>query len=166
MDTCDYAAPLQTAWGDTPQVRFWKRLLNENVDNLIKDPEKHLLRHMRHNHDMVKDYQRRFGHIFRERGLSLYKLIADACGEIWDDEDEEKGGVMKIRAPINQRINAVSLDNSRQVGVREDQTQGGLVPRRDGASEEDVQEGRLREGSAGISGGSSPEKAPGPKKKS
>ena len=83
---------MEAAWGDTPHARFWIRLLNENVDSLINDPEKILLRHMRHDHQMVRDYQKRFGCIFEERGLNLYELIARACGEIWDNEDEEKGG--------------------------------------------------------------------------
>ena len=83
---------MEAAWGDTPHARFWIRLLNENVDSLINDPEKILLRHMRHDHQMVRDYQKRFGCVFEERGLNLYELIARACGEIWDNEDEEKGG--------------------------------------------------------------------------
>ena len=87
---------METVWAqETAHQRFWRRLLNENVDRLINDPEKFLLKHMRHDHEMVKQYQRRYGHIFESRGLSLYKLIAKACGEVWDEEDEEKGGGRK-----------------------------------------------------------------------
>ena len=84
---------MEDTWvNNDPVARFWRRLHNECVDKLISDPEKFLLKHMRHDFEMVRHYQKRFGHIFRERGLNLYELIARACGEVWDDEDEEKGG--------------------------------------------------------------------------
>ena len=87
---------LQSAWKDTAHAQFWRRLLNEKVDSLVNDPEKILLRHMGFDHQMVRDYQKRFGTIFTERGLNLYELIARACGEVWDNEDEEKGGVLHL----------------------------------------------------------------------
>ena len=130
---------MQQVW-ESPAEGFWRRLLNGRVDDLVNDPKKVLLRHMRHDHVMVKRYQRRFGPIFRERGLNLYKLIADACGEVWDNEDEEKGMLPKKTPPRLNKGNAVSLDCAREVGLRQDQGQGGDVPGRDGPSEEDVQE--------------------------
>ena len=95
---------MQSAWKDTAHAQFWRRLLNEKVDSLVNDPEKILLRHMRFDHQMVRDYQKRFGTIFKERGLNLYELVARACGEVWDNEDEEKGGVLQKKvAPMEQR---------------------------------------------------------------
>ena len=135
---------MERAWeGDTPHSRFWRRLLNENVDQLINDPEKSLLKHMRHNHEMVKTYQRKFGVIFVERGLCLYKLIAEACGETWDEEDEEKqryAATHENVVPMSIK-NAVCLDNSRQVGLRENQGEGGDLSRCNGSGEKDLQEG-------------------------
>ena len=119
---------------------FWERLLNDNVDRLLRDPEKFLLKHMRYDHDFLRDYQRRFGTVLRARGLNLYKLVAQACGEVWDNEDEEKACFQpKKEAPMDQRGNAVSLDHARKVGVREDQGKGGDLPGCDGASEENLQ---------------------------
>ena len=49
---------MEEAWTDeTPHAKFWRRLLNENVDQLVNDPEKNLLKHMRHDHEMVKSYR-------------------------------------------------------------------------------------------------------------
>ena len=142
---------MHRAWEqDHPHARFWRRLLNENVDDLVNDPEKHLLKHMRFDHKMVKDYQRRFGQTLEERGLNLYKLIAEACGEIWDEEDEEKMCLPKKKPPMNKGRNAVSLDFARQGRVRQGESKGDDLPRRNGCREEDVQtqggSGRARGG--------------------
>ena len=146
---------MHNAWAqEEPIVRFWRRLLNENVDQLVNDPEKFLLKHMRHDHAMVKDYQKRFGQILDERGLNLYKLIAEACGEVWDEEDEEKQCLQPKKRPPMNKGNAVSLDHPREVRVREREVKGDDLPRRDGCREEDVQKG----GSGRARGG--PQKGP------
>ena len=135
---------MEAAWEDTPHASFWRRLLNENVDALINDPEKHLLRHMRYDHEMVRTYQKRFGCVFKERGMNLYELIARACGEVWDDEDDEKGGVLSKKVtPMEQReiANAVCLDHSREIGVREREIQGYELQASDGSREIVLQEG-------------------------
>ena len=159
---------MEAAWNDTPHARFWRRLLNENVDALINDPDKFLLRHMRHDHQMVRDYQKRYGSIFKERGLNLYELIARACGEVWDNEDEEKGGVLaKKAAPMEQREirNAVSLDHTREIGVRERKIQGNVVQAGDGRREKDLQEGQGCRRERGPRGGAQETAAAREKKK-
>ena len=144
-----------------PVARFWIRLHNECVDKLINDPEHFLLRHMRHDYKMVREYQKRFGDIFKERGVNLFELIANACGEVWDDEDEEKGGVMSkkiVPMEVKKSSNAVSVDCPRQVGVREGKVQGDDVQASDGFSKIQLQEGG--QGCRKI-GGASPQKASG-----
>ena len=152
---------MEAVWVDTsPHAVFWRRLHNEVVDKLVSDPDQFLLRHMRFDHGMVREYQKRFGHIFTARGLNLYELIARACGEVWDDEDEEKGGVMQKKvAPmdVKENPNAISVDRPRQIGLREREGQGHVVQGRDDRREEDVQEGR--QGRC-FFGGGSPQKAP------
>lgn len=120
----------------TPQQRFWIKLQNQRVNQLVSDPDRFLLRHMRHDHAMVKRHQKLFGHIFEQRGLCLYKLIAEACGENWDSEDEQKNC-----APMEQRSpdNAVSLDCPRQANVREGESEGDVVQAGDDRREEDLQ---------------------------
>ena len=140
---------MDSVWREGPVKRFWDRLLNENVDRLVTDPEQFLLKHMRHDYAMVKDYQKRFGHIFEERGLNLYKLIAEACGEVWDDEDEQKQCFQPKKKPPMNKGNAVSLDHSRQGCLRQGEVEGDELPRRDGCREEDVQE----KGGSGRTGG-------------
>ena len=151
---------MEAAWVDeSPAAKFWSRLHNEVVDKLVSDPDQFLLRHMRFDHDMVREYQKRFGHIFTERGLNLYELIAKACGEVWDNEDEEKGGHMKKVAPmdVKENPNAICVDHPRQIGLREREGQGHVVQGRDDRREEDLQEeGRGRR----FFGGGSPQKAP------
>jgi hypothetical protein len=153
-------------WEDRgdPVARFWSRLHHDCVDKLINDPEKFLLRHMRHDHDMVLEYQKRFGYIFEERGVSLYALIAKACGEIWDDEDEEKGTLPPRRkkvVPIKQKkpTNAISLGPACASRVPEGKGEGPNVPRSNGSSEKNLgfEESRRRfEESFGRSGGGGP----------
>ena len=149
---------------DSPQIRFLCRLHNQVVDQMLEDPDQFLLRHMRHDYKMVRDYQKRFGSIFKERGLNLFELIARACGEVWDNEDEEKGGLpIKNLAPMEVKKrgpNAVSVDCPRQVGVREGKRQGHVVQAGDGRREVELQAGG--QGRREIGGGGSPQKAPGP----
>ena len=143
---------MEGAWTNAsdPHVLFWKRLQNQNVDQLLESPE--LLRHMRYDHKLVKRHLKHFGSVFKERGLNLYELIARACGDVWDEEDEEKS------APLGVKENAVSLDCSREIGLRQDQGQGRYLPRRNGPGEKILQ----KEGSCC---GGSPQKAPTKKKK-
>ena len=155
---------MEEVWvDDSPVARFWRRLHNECVDKLINDPEQFLLKHMRHDYQMVRDHQKRFGHIFKERGLNLYELIARACGEVWDNEDEEKGGVRhreKI-VPIGvKEQHAISLDPAREVGVREGKVQGDVVQAGNGRREIQLQEGGRRK-----TGGSAQEAPRAEKKK-
>jgi len=127
---------MEACWNrTTPHQRFWIRLQNQRVDQLVSDPERFLLRHMRHDHEMVKSHQKLLGHIFKERGLCLYKLIAEACGENWDSEDEQKNC-----PPMEQRPdNAISLDCPREERVREREVKGDVVQASDDRREEDVQ---------------------------
>merc|ERR1711964_470352 len=74
--------------GESPQARFWSRLLNSRVDLPVNSQD--WLKSLRYRHDEVKWWNRRCGHIFEERGINLYQLIAQSHGECWDDEDEQK----------------------------------------------------------------------------
>ena len=138
---------MDSVWREGPVKRFWDRLLNENVDRLVTDPEQFLLKHMRHDYAMVKDYQKRFGHIFEERGLNLFQLIAKASGEVWDSEDEEKGAciLLKKRPPSNQRNhgNHDDFDPARESGVPEGEGRGDEVQGRPSCSSEDLEKGVL-----------------------
>ena len=142
-------------WVD-PVGRFWDRLYNGVVDGMLHDPQKVLLRHMRHDYEMVRDYQKRLGYIFRERGLNLYELIARACGEIWDEEDDEKGGVLKKLVPmvLKGAQHAVRVDYPCQVGVREREIQGDDVQAGNDQCKIELQEGEGRK----VGGGGSQEK--------
>ena len=130
--TC--ADPPVSVWeNDSPHARFWRRLLNENVDKIISDREH--LRKLRFANDLVKNYQRRLGHIFEERGLNLYQLIAEAHNECWDSEDDQKTAPVPVQKPkekvvpmeVKKNHNAVSLDHPRQVGVRRREEEECLV---------------------------------------
>ena len=114
---------LEEAWEDnSPHARFWRQLLNSRVDDLLSSPN--WLRELRYNHDMVRWWQRKCGHIFEERGLNLYQLIADAHGEIWDEEDEQKCAQLKknvVSPNVKEKPrqdDGVSLDHARKVRVR------------------------------------------------
>ena len=133
---------MEQMWEEGPAARFWKRLLNQNVDKLINDPEKFLLKHMRYDNKMFRDYQKRFGSILEERGLCLYKLVGQAYGEVWDSEDEAKTEDKK-KVSSNQRNhgNHDDLDPTRESGLRKRQGQGHVVQSCTPGSREDLEEG-------------------------
>ena len=89
---------MQKAWEDnSPAAKFWRQLVRDRATEYMRDPA--FLRDMRHDYTMVRDYQKRFGRVWAEYGTNIYRLIAEACGECWDSEDEEKK-----EAAVNQRI--------------------------------------------------------------
>mgnify|MGYP003710373293 CR=1 FL=1 len=135
---------MEQMWEEGPAARFWKRLLNQNVDKLINDPEKFLLKHMRYDNEMFRDYQKRFGSILEERGLCLYKLVGQAYGEVWDSEDEAKTEDKK-KVSSNQRNhgNHDDLDPARESGVPEGEGRGDEVQGRPSCSSEDLEKGVL-----------------------
>ena len=81
---------------DTPATRFWQRLVRERAIEFMQSPE--YLKKLRFDYDRAKADQKLFGEIWREYGTSVFQLIAEAHGETWDAEDEEKNDVA-----INQR---------------------------------------------------------------
>ena len=87
---------------DSAHGRFWAQLIQENADRRMLDDE--YLKRLRYRHDLAKEDQKRFGHIWARHNTNIYKLIASACGEVWDNEDEEKhGGKSSARTPWSQR---------------------------------------------------------------
>ena len=57
---------MENAWLDeTPQAKFWRRLLNDRVDPLVNTPT--WLKNLRFRNDEVKWWLKRCGHIFEER---------------------------------------------------------------------------------------------------
>ena len=141
---------MNSVWNEeTPHQRFWRQLLNKNVDDLINDPEAFLLKHMRYDNDMAKGYQKRFGASLTERGTNIYKLIAGACGEQWDSEDEQKNACAPVKKefPCNQRNHGThdDLDPARKSGLPEGQGRGHVVQIRTAGSGEDLEKG-LRKG--------------------
>ena len=89
---------MEKVWVDnSPHAKFWRQLLNDRVDELIHSPE--WLKNLRYRNDEVQWWRKRAGHIFEERGINLYHLIAQAHGECWDAEDEEKHAPSKNVVP-------------------------------------------------------------------
>ena len=125
---------MEKIWSDPgPHERFLRELMNSRVDELVNDPA--WLKRMRYRNEEVLWWNKRAGYIFEERGLNLYQLIAEAHGECWDNEDEEKSASAKSAGlppprpggeknvpPMGkepqQKEDAVSLDHPRQIGVR------------------------------------------------
>ena len=94
---------MHKAWeDDSPRARFWSRLVRQRAEQFMRDEE--YLRSLRHRNEFAKHDQKLFGAIWAEHGTNVYKLIAGACGEVWDDEDEEKNASReKNIAAITQR---------------------------------------------------------------
>ena len=97
---------MQRIWEeDNAHGRFWRQLVRQRAEAHMQDAE--YMRHLRYQNDRAKKDQKLFGHIWEEYGTNVYKLIAKACGETWDAEDDEKTGLgrfaEKKTAPIQQR---------------------------------------------------------------
>ena len=117
---------MEQVWEDDgPLARFWRRLLNDRVDELVNSPD--WLKKLRYQNDEVKWWNKRCGRIFEERGINLYQLIAQAHGECWDNEDEEKcahavkENVVPPMLKKKPRQHAISLDHPCEIGVRSGQ---------------------------------------------
>ena len=153
------ADPIGKSWVDqSPHAKFWRQLLNSRVDLLVGS--RSWLRALRYKNDEVRWWLKRAGHIFEERGLNLYQLIAESFDESWDSEDEEKSVPSTVKKKPRQ--DAVSVDHPRQVGVRQGQEEERKLHVRPGDEGRQglVQAGR--QSPKGRSGGArgSPQKAP------
>ena len=85
---------------EDPRQRFWKRLVRERAVEFLKCPD--YMKKLRFNYEQAKSDQALFGDIWAEYGTNVFQLIAEAHGETWDAEDEEKHCVKKDVA-VNQR---------------------------------------------------------------
>ena len=63
------------------------------------------LQFLRTDYDKARVNQKLFGHVYARYGTDIYKLIAKACNEVWDEEDEEKNAFRcsKKEAAVKQR---------------------------------------------------------------
>ena len=119
---------MQKAWEDeTPAARFVRRLVRQRAVQFMRSPE--YLKRLRYDYDRARSDQKMFGHIWEEYGTDIYKLIAEACDENWDMEDEEKNAfaraAFKKEAAVKQNKDD-NLARTRQTGSRRglDQLQG------------------------------------------
>ena len=107
-------------------ARFRRQLIRQRAIANMQNVE--YLRQLRYCNDLAKRDQRLFGQIWEEHGTNVYKLIAGACGETWDEEDEQKTAfaLKKIDA-INKGLKGNTsdddLDATREKGARERQHQ-------------------------------------------
>ena len=144
---------MEKVWEDnSPHAKFWRQLLNHRVDLLVHS--KDWLKDLRYRHDEVQWWNRRAGHIFEERGINLYQMIAEAHGECWDAEDEEKhAGAHKhaenVVPPVLKKKprqkHAVSLDHPLQGSVRsreEEKCELQVLPSDEGREIDLQEEGR------------------------
>ena len=120
---------------DDPRAVFMRRLIRQRAVEFMRSPK--YLRSLRFRNDLAVRDQRMFGHIWEEYKTNVYQLIAEAHGETWDAETEEKeqyrarhdaaaSAVQKIEAPVNQKGTHDDLVAARETGSleREHQLQG------------------------------------------
>ena len=142
----------------TAHQRFWAQLQNRALDSLLESPDE--LKGLRYKYGVLKRKQQLLQRVLDERGTSMLQLVAEAHGEIWDEEDDEKNSPSEVKVvPVNH---AVQVGRAREIGVREGKSEGHVLQASDDCGKEDLQEGQ---GRARPGGGKFPEEAP-PKKKS
>ena len=109
-------------WEDTDSEvhdAFWDKLLQERAEMFENFPE--FLRSLRFNYKEAERMQRMFGRVWASRNTNIYKLIARACGEVWDDEDDEKAAYARSRPKKDVAIKQSDTrrPNDDLVGARE-----------------------------------------------
>ena len=112
---------------DDPRAVFMRRLIRQRAVEFMRSPK--YLRSLRFRNDLAVRDQRMFGHIWEEYKTNVYQLIAEAHGETWDAETEQKEQYRarhdaaalqeKIEAPVNQRERDDDLVAAREAGSRE-----------------------------------------------
>ena len=135
---------------DSPHARFWRQLIQQRAREFMRNRE--YLQTLRGNYEEAKRMQKRFGHVWAEYGTDIYKLTAEACGENWDFEDEEKNAF--ARAAVKKEAAVKQNKDDDLAPTRETGTRRGL-DQLQGISEES--ECVLEEGK-GLGGGKSPQK--------
>ena len=93
---------MHAAWeDDDPAARFMKRLVRERAVEFMRSPD--YLLPLRFDYERARRDQKHFGHIWAEYGTNVYQLIAEAHGENWDPEDEEKQNFAKTYASAQKK---------------------------------------------------------------
>ena len=119
----------------TPHQRFWDNLVNGALDRLLKCPDQ--IKALRYDYDEMRRVQKTLGLALDQRGTSMMRLVAEAHGETWDAEDDEKQAAcqsMEKSVPLKSKGNpvteedAIQMGAAREVGVREGQGQGHDLP--------------------------------------
>ena len=153
-------------WEDTDSEvhdAFWDKLLQERAEMFENFPE--FLRSLRFNYKEAERMQRMFGRVWASRNTNIYKLIARACGETWDDEDDEKAASARSRPKKDVAIKQSDtrrpnddLVATREEGARrrEHQLQG--VPEASERLLEETERLRLRGGSSSTQKEARPQK--------
>jgi hypothetical protein len=142
---------MQKKW-DNEHAQFWDRLLRERAAQIAGDPA--WLKSVRYDMKEAEVLQRRFGYVWKESGTNIFKLVASAFGETWDEEDDQKNearvACTKESAPLRENTrNHDDLVATREKGAREREH---LLQREPEASECELEEaeglgrgrGRLR----------------------
>tara|TARA_B100000029_G_scaffold280135_1_gene274280 strand:- start:232 stop:705 length:474 start_codon:yes stop_codon:yes gene_type:complete len=105
-------------WEDGPHARFWRQLIQQQAREFMRNRE--YLQTLRTDYEEARRMQKRFGHVWAEYGTDIYKLTAEACGENWDSEDEEKNAfaraAVKKEAAVKQKHD--NLAPARQASSR------------------------------------------------
>ena len=100
---------------DSPRTKFLKELVHQRATRFAHNGP--FLRDLRHRPEEARNLQRVYGKVWESQGTNVFKLIASACGETWDLEDEEK----HARAPEKKEV-AIKQRDDDLVATREEGT--------------------------------------------
>ena len=142
---------LDTAWrNDTADAatKFLQKLRESRAREFMQNKE--FLQMLRFEPETTKRMQRWFGAIWARQNTDIYKLIAQACNENWDLEDEEKHAFVretaKKQSALNKQIKQHDdLAATREKGARRREYQlQGIVEESERLLEEEQGRVRLR----------------------
>ena len=108
---------LESAWREDAASLFLQKLRENRALEMMKN--KDMLKQLRYEPKMSKQMQRWFGAIWARHNTDIYKLIAQACNETWDLEDEEKHAFVRETAKKESAVNNKQRKHDDLVATRE-----------------------------------------------
>ena len=111
---------LDSAWRENADAAtiFLQKLRESRAREFMENKE--FLQMLRFEPETTKRMQRWFGAIWARQNTDIYKLIAHACNEDWDLEDEEKHAFVRETAKKQSTLNKQITQHDDLAATREE----------------------------------------------
>jgi len=97
---------MENAWRERAHERFWERLVNQSVDDMISNQK--YLRSLRNDWEAMTNIHKTLGQCLKSRGIDLMSLIMKASVPanlaLMDEEDDEKMQSLSVNPYLPREI--------------------------------------------------------------